>query len=353
MQERVLHGSIWVGVWMLCAWGFRSLSPFPIAFIQSGLVVLVMIAIFYGHTHMILPNLAEKKRYIAYIMTVVLMLGVFSLSVDTVIVGLSPRETLFEEDPCDVYIRENHPEWKEDEEEIVPFFDLESLFFNSMPFAFLLFMSSIYRSSITLRERERREALLIQAESKFLKSQINPHFLFNALNNIYAMAQLEAPETPDAIYQLSGILRYVLYDSNKEWVPLYREIQYLQDFIDLHRLKDEQQLNIETDFDALNNQWQIVPMLFIPFVENSFKHSKIEDTAHGWIRISGKVESNQFVFKVANSIPELPHQKDQQGGIGLENVRRRLELHYPNRHTLTILREETSFSITLTIDLYV
>jgi len=188
----------------------------------------------------------------------------------------------------------------------------------------------------------------LETELKFLKSQINPHFLFNALNNIYTLTYIEDDEAPEMILKLSDMLRYILYDCASREVPITKEINYLENYIELQRLKMDDLL-MQIDIGAFNPQVKIAPMLFIPFIENSFKHSKIEDTTHGWIKLKLWSENNQIHFQITNSKPQKKFTKDKVGGIGLQNVKRRLELLYPAKHHLTIQDTPQSFEVNLSL----
>jgi len=202
---------------------------------------------------------------------------------------------------------------------------------------FLLLLSSLVGSLEFNRKREEEASLLreenLNSELKFLKSQINPHFLFNALNNLYALSVAQSSKAPEVVLKLSDMLRYIIYECNDERVPISKEVQYIKNYIDLQLLKDDSISNITTHFEYESEE--IPPMLLIPFVENAFKHSKIEDTSFGWIKISLIANSNSLHFEVANSLPTT-HQKDAVGGIGIQNVKKRLELMYPDQETLEI-----------------
>jgi len=188
----------------------------------------------------------------------------------------------------------------------------------------------------------------LETELKFLKSQINPHFLFNALNNIYTLTYIQDDEAPDMILKLSDMLRYILYDCASREVPIAKEINYLENYIELQRLKEDDLL-MQVDIGEFDPKVNIAPMLFIPFIENSFKHSKIEDTEHSWIRLKLWPEENHIHFCLANSKPQKQFTKDKVGGIGLQNVKRRLALLYPERHLLTIQDTPQSFEVNLSL----
>lgn len=225
---------------------------------------------------------------------------------------------------------------------MMPFF---TAFIGSALFEIASFANKVAREAATVKSEK------LETEMKFLKSQINPHFLFNALNNIYSLAVLKSEKTPDNLLKLSGMLRYVLYDCKAEQVPLNREIEYLRNYIDLSMLKDSRGLNVEANLDVEVPNAMVAPMLFVPFVENAFKHSKVEDLEKGWIRVSLKANDSTLYFEVSNSLPEGPYTKDSVGGIGLENVRRRLMLLYPGRHQLEVNRLADRFEVKLELKL--
>ncbi len=200
------------------------------------------------------------------------------------------------------------------------------------------------------KEAIQSEKEKLETELKFLKSQVNPHFLFNALNNIYSLAVLKDPQTPESVMQLSEILRYMVYDSNEEKVPLKSEIQYIQNYVDLKRLKDSRGLDLQLDLDASAEHLMVAPLLFIPFVENAFKHSKIENLNKGFIKIKMHVQENRIDFSVINSLPDEEFTKDTVGGIGLENVIKRLDLLYPgDMHILQIRQTQDQYQVHLKV----
>jgi len=190
----------------------------------------------------------------------------------------------------------------------------------------------------------------LQTELKFLKSQINPHFLFNALNNIYSLSYTHSEKTPEMIMKLSNMLRYMLYENNERKVSLREEITYIRHYIDFQLLKIEGSPRLQIDMDQADGSLMIEPMLFIPFIENSFKHSNIEDTKHGWIKLQLRTEGKKVYFHISNSIPARTYTKDVVGGIGLQNIRKRLELLYPGKHQLNITSHDHVFEVDLQID---
>jgi len=199
------------------------------------------------------------------------------------------------------------------------------------------------------KSEQQREALKVEklhAELKFLKSQINPHFLFNCLNTIYSLAHKHSAQTENAIIKLSTIMRYMIYESNEDKVQLQDELQYLQDYIDIQRLRLPSGIQVEyRECGSPDGLW-IEPMLLIPFVENAFKHG-ISYTDHSFISITVTIEQQVVRLLVKNSL--FPQRVGEQGGIGLQNVLKRLELLYINKHEVTITEAEHQFIADLKI----
>lgn len=216
-------------------------------------------------------------------------------------------------------------------------------------------LSIAFRSTQIAHQKEKEAAALrnenLETELKFLKSQINPHFLFNALHNIYTLSYLGSKNAPEMILKLSNLLRYMTYEGNKDWVPIEKEIDYLRDYIDLQKLKEEHNGNIQINCDIKSGNIQIPPMLLIPFLENSFKHSKIEDKEKGWIKIELKADQYQLQFFAANSQPGKSYTKDRVGGVGLKNVKRRLDLIYGKNYQMEIKNDSDTFTVDLSIKL--
>jgi two-component system LytT family sensor kinase len=191
---------------------------------------------------------------------------------------------------------------------------------------------------------------MLQTELKLLKSQINPHFLFNALNNIYALSVIDSNQTQQSISYLSNMLRYVLYECEEKLVPLKKEIDYINDFIKLYSLKSSKPYNITTQYTIADNNLLVAPMLFIPFVENAFKHGHIEKHGNSFISIIVNATSSLIELEIENSQPKNAINKDAVGGIGIENVKKRLSILYPEKHQLSILESSETFKIKLNLE---
>jgi two-component system, LytTR family, sensor kinase len=189
----------------------------------------------------------------------------------------------------------------------------------------------------------------IKSELSMLKNQLNPHFLFNSLNNIDYLINDNSPNASLALNKLSEIMRYMVYDSEKEFVPLLDEITYIQNYIALQKLRipNENIITLSINGDPANKQ--IAPMLFIPFVENIFKHSPLKNKPDNKIEIKFEIQNNELSFYCSNIIADI--NKDSSSGIGLENVRKRLEMIYKGNYNLTIENQAKCFSVNLDIKL--
>nr|WP_271711498.1 histidine kinase [Marinigracilibium pacificum] len=216
----------------------------------------------------------------------------------------------------------------------------------------VLFVSTIIWIVQQAREREKiiqkQKNEQLSNELKLLKSQINPHFLFNALNNIYSMSVTNEQTTPEMILKLSEMLRYVLYETVEDRVRINKEVEYIQNYVDFQRLKDDEFQNIGFYSNIKNNELLIEPMLFIPFIENAFKHGNIHQD-NGVVDIRLISTDNEIQFSIINSKPSTQLNKDKASGIGIRNVKERLNLLYPNSHKLEINDSDTSFSVNLDI----
>ena len=202
-----------------------------------------------------------------------------------------------------------------------------------------------------------REQLLqekLRTELNFLKSQINPHFLFNTLNNLYAIAERrENRELADGISELANLMRYMLYDCKAERVPLSKELTFLKSIIEIQRLRiaEEDEVVLAFDVEGNYNSKEIAPLILVPFVENAFKHG-ISPENQSFIKIALLVEENALSFEVRNSVfKDKKNELETHSGIGLENVKRRLELIYPEKYSLDILEENEVFKIKLKLEL--
>lgn len=192
----------------------------------------------------------------------------------------------------------------------------------------------------------------LNAELRFLKAQINPHFLFNTLNNLYYLAFTNSPNTTTVIEKLSQMMRYMIYDSNQTKVPLNKEIEYMKNYISLEQLRLNDQIPICFEVEGNTDQQLIVPFIFITFLENAFKHGVSGTFEGAWVHVRIVVEGKECTYTVKNSKP--PKRKGEgleKSGIGLQNVQRRLELSYPGAYTLQVDDQPDSYAVQLQLTL--
>lgn len=225
-----------------------------------------------------------------------------------------------------------------------------SSFLNLLTLSALAIMAKQYRMSLRWKEREKNlEKEKLEAELKFLRTQTNPHFLFNTLNNIYALARKKSDFTADVVMKLSKLLRFMLYESKKEFITLSEELRVLDDYIELEKIRYNERLKLSFTREVDNEQQPIAPLILLPFVENAFKHGASETRFESSIDIRVQLEKGQLAFRISNS-KEDNGQEEIVENIGLGNVRRQLELMYP-QHELKIQHSPQSFEVNLTINL--
>ena len=216
-----------------------------------------------------------------------------------------------------------------------------------------LIYSLLIRLAINWYENQKLQADFINqkqiSELALLRSQVNPHFFFNTLNNIYSLVYQKSDDAPEAVMKLSSIMRYMLYDATTDKVLLEKEIEYLKSFIELEKLRLRNKDFVSLAINGASEGMTIAPMILIPFVENAFKHASRSVPAPGII-VTIDIVPGEIVFSVKNHIRKNQHApQDKQGGIGLINIRRRLELLYPQKYSLDIKTSEDLFIVKLTI----
>ena len=227
-----------------------------------------------------------------------------------------------------------------------------SLFSMIIPFIFLSWLARITENLVlnTIR-KEQLEKQAIQTELSYLKSQINPHFLFNTLNNIHTLVYKQAATAPEAVLRLSSLMRYMIYESNAYTVPLSREMAYIQDYINLQQLRYKKAPVVDLQVDGDSNACFIAPLLFIHFLENAYKHSPAR-LKPGDIKVKLEVRENSLNFSIENPVAASQRSAstlEEAGGIGLPNIKKRLQLLYAGAHTLETESIGDRYSIRLEI----
>ncbi|WP_319229791.1 histidine kinase [Draconibacterium orientale] len=336
-----------IAFWILVACFYFFMFSWNSAFREATIIfsaglLPVAILLTYFFNHFLVPRYLWKKRYGLFLLYsfFTLLAGVW-LSLLIVFYAL-------------IYILKNkamidpsvlHPE-------------LQVISLNFIVF-FAIAVKQIKRAFFIQQEKnelERKklntELKLKEAELKLLKAQIHPHFLFNTLNNLYGLTMEKSDEAPGLVLRLSEILDYILYRCNEKKVLLFDEILNLQNYIEIEKLRYSEKLSITVDFPEETNNLQIAPLLLLPFVENAFKHGVSHNPGTAKIICSLKTRHTSMVFKIENSMnPAKPYIKNLSKGIGLSNVKKRLELLYPKKYELKIDENEATFSVTLALEL--
>ncbi|GAA0892234.1 hypothetical protein GCM10009122_19130 [Fulvivirga kasyanovii] len=343
IQLIVLSVLLWIG-YLLIHYYFLSF-PFDAeaSIILAIRIVAIHAILFYVNYLILLPKLLERNRYVGYFLSLAVLI------VFTYILFSLSNELPFIHDALETgRHRRFHGAPR-----LERAFRSRIFINNIISSLAVLFISSTYWTIRRNQQRKQREVNLmnenLQTEMKFLKSQINPHFLLNAMNNIYYMATTKGEKTPDMIMKLSEMMKYVLYETNAKQVLLSREINYINDYIDFQRIKFEKQPDIRVDLSAVDGHKNISPMILIPFIENAFKHSNLDDDI-GFVEVKLSTSGQTLQLLVRNTVGKAGT-KDKTGGIGLENVKRRLEYLYAGKYELNIREEGDVFGIDLKLEL--
>jgi two-component system, LytTR family, sensor kinase len=287
------------------------------------------IGFFYLNALYLFPKLISQKKYLLYVGSQ--LLSLFLLSVI-------------------------HSIWFNIFIKSTPYEILNFLVFNTFSYLFILAASIAYKTIIDkiatdklLQERENEN---LKTELSFLRSQVSPHFMFNVLNNMVALARKKSEQLEPSLLKLSSLMRYMLYETDEQRVPLEKEAEYLQSYIDLQQQRFGKNVTIRTCLSSVDANYSIEPMLLIPFVENAFKHGTglIQNAE---IDIELKAKNHILTFTVRNKYNQSADElKDKTSGIGLPNVERRLNLLYKNNHSLLINKKEGWFMVSLQINLH-
>ncbi|MCB2409834.1 sensor histidine kinase [Hymenobacter lucidus] len=307
---------------------------------ETGLQFMLFAGLFYVNSLLLLPKLFAKRRYIEYGLSLMVVLVIFGLMRYVVTVHILPHLTtniLYTYTSVRLF-------WG------IAIY--RGVYFVLLSFGYWFSLNAIrLEKQKRLHEQQLRtaERSLMEADLAFLKSQINPHFLFNALNFLYAQAYPHSEDTAKGILLLSDIMRYALKDDDDNGkVMLEKEVQHLQNYIDINQLRFSNRLQIRFEVVGSLQFLMILPLVLITFVENCFKHGELADPEHPLL-IQVKTENNRLFFLTYNKKRNGP--KEKTTGIGLVNTKKRLDLVYPNRYTLAVTNDPEYYTCQLTIDL--
>ncbi len=328
------HITFWIGLVLLFTFlDMRENGSFMFNFSYELINILFYATIHYFNLFFLIPNYLEKNKNTQY----------FIYLFATAIV-ITPIKILF------LYLKFHD---QIESQKYLLSHQYGYYFMSLMVAGFSVVLNIITDWNKQIREKKELETQTIQSELNFLKSQINPHFLFNTLNSLYALTLKKSPEAPEIVIKLSEMMRYMLYECNEKWVPLTKEVNYLKNYIDLEKLRQAKPTTIHFDIEGDIENQKIAPLLFIPFIENCFKHGINQSIDDGFINIKMVVNQSKLEFQVENSKNEKkPSQQTvRSGGIGLINVKRRLELIYAKEYLLDIKETPNIYIVTLKINL--
>ncbi|MEI7663191.1 MAG: histidine kinase [Bacteroidota bacterium] len=326
-----IHILVWVAFLLVPLLFIESATGRERFMIMGWFLQFLMACYFYYNYLYLIPRFLLRKRFPEYFL--MLLVGLVVISGINIIFILTTAPVI-----------EHHH----------PFSFWRTALFPIYPAIMAFALSSTLRITMAWfnneRQKKEMEAEKLSSELAFLKSQVNPHFLFNILNNICSLARKKSDETENAIIKLSQIMRYMLQDSKDEKVSLGKEVEYLQSYIELQRLRLPEQVKIVFIVDGHPELLSIEPLLLIPFVENAFKHGiSYQEISEILIHLDARDRS--LVFSVRNNISKQKEGAVEQGsGIGLKNVMRRLELLYPGNHLLEISNDGIKYQVELQLN---
>lgn len=331
-----INKKIWLviaGWTLLFVFIFNMLNyfqPWNYALINAIFEVFMIMMVYFLNAYYLFPKYYESNRkYIHISVILVLVLAFVFLLIDINFI----------------------PDYKDIKHDRPPVFFHYFRIVITLSFSFLVSAAvSLMEKTNKLRENEKiltEEKL--ETELKLLKAQINPHFIFNALNNIYSLSYMQSQKAPDSILKLSEMLRYVFYDCSKDRVPLSAEMKYAENFISFQQMKSEHEQNIILENNQVNTMIEVAPMLIIPFIENAFKYSRIEEIEEAFVKMEISKTDSRIIFTVENSVPKTG--KSSPGsGLGIVNVKHRLNIIYPDKHELLVEDKADYFKVTLSLE---
>ncbi len=344
-NNRYIFILTWVCYWIALIFFYQRPNDFQFSLIKATFIGLNHFAIFFICTNYLLPKFYDTKKWAVLIFSgillTILFLAIdflFSLEFDAIFQHHFDKNLFGRRPPGRNRFHASH-----------------ILFMREITLSIGVFFASIiYHLNKKLRLKQQNEIQLenerLDAEMNFLKSQINPHFLFNAMNNVYSLAVRESKQVPDKILKLSEMLRYVLYHTDNKHVQIGQEIGYIKNFIDFQLLKDDRIAKaISLELDIHNDKISIAPMILIPFIENAFKHGIIDEENR--LNIKLKCTDELLELYVENTINTEHYIKDKTGGIGIQNVQRRLDLIYGEKQSMQIEQKNNRYSTHLKIQL--
>lgn len=335
IKYALIHSAYWVLITGFFIYEKRYLiykasMPYFVACVTGRVMLLILIA--YLNLHYFLPKYLLKKRYAAYFMAVILS-----------VIGYLMAQSLFD---YYLYGYVVGPMRNSDLMQALSYNFFSTLWYLGLMLALKLSLDWYGQQLIIQKIMVEK----LNAEVNFLRAQVNPHFLFNILNNLYALTLKKSELAPDVVLKLSEMMEYMLYDSTDARVLLEKEIAYLNNYIELERLRLSSRSVITLIVEGEMTSYTIAPLLLLPLVENAFKHGVSKQTENSWLNARIKINKSTLTVLIENGKPSAVAGKSK-GGIGLSNLQKRLELLYPGRHTLEFEQKTDAFLAKLVIEL--
>ncbi|MFW0737974.1 sensor histidine kinase [Flavobacterium sp. N502536] len=327
-----------ITIWsqMIEAYGFLSAAS------QAFLVLLCSCLLAHFLSDVLLPYALRKRRMALFAVQSVIIVLVLSFCLAIVYAVFSNTYSRARLYPDEAHMTSMQFLW--------------ARFFGSIPAAILICGTAcglrFYQEhNVIERNHAQLQQVHLEAQIRILQDQINPHLMFNVLNHIHILMQSNVKLASDLLVQFSDILRYQLYECNKEYVPLQLEIKYLKDLIAVEETRWGNELEVKCKWRIEDAQLQIAPLLLVPLIENAFKHVSRLPNQRGYVHLSCKQTAKQLHFKIENSYTEQYKIPSKNQGLGLENVKKRLAIQYPEKHQLKINKTDADFTVTVDLDL--
>ncbi|MDH5610358.1 MAG: histidine kinase [Cyclobacteriaceae bacterium] len=325
-------------IWLLIplTWNVSLPEEF---WVKQGIFLLVLLAAYYTNALVLVPRFLVTNRLALYALLVVASVAIVLVVLQVAELSLHLPELMHKTfNPSKPY--KPHGTFR---------FDMFALLISFVVLGLSTSITLIRKWQTESEQRQEFEKQKISAELSFLKAQINPHFFFNTLNNIYALTTLDVEAARQAIHKLSGMMRYVLYDTQKETCLLSHEIAFVENYIELMKLRLTDKVKVVFEKPATIIDHLVAPMIMLPFIENAFKHG-VSAKAESQIVILIRTEENRLLLDVKNhSFQHTGLKLEETSGIGHNNTRRRLELIYPGQYTLDIHDSGTQYHVSLTL----
>ncbi|REC43467.1 sensor histidine kinase [Chryseobacterium pennipullorum] len=340
-REYLVTFIFWL-VFTIVLWcNFQTATDKYLAMVQAVILAICSFTFTHFLTNKLLPQALRAKKMPRFLIQATLV--IFSLSIIFSIIftylEVAPKNEL--------------PDSLKDQ---LPF--LWKGFYMSLPASFLINGSACGIKFYKEHGKIERDHILLQQvhlenQLKLLQDQINPHVVFNIMNHIHILMKTDTQLADFLLMKFSDILRYQLYDCNKPFVPLDKEIEYLQNLVEVEKLRWGNELDVKATWEMADKKSYIAPLLLVPFIENAFKYVCRLPGHKGYIKIISTQENGKLFFYVENSYSDMPmyKKKEGSGGIGLQNVKKRLKLQYPNAHELKLETDDLIYKVTLTLHL--